>query len=373
LSDKITIESTPKRTALYEKHVELGGKIVDFAGWSLPVFYSGIIAEHEAVRNKAGLFDVSHMGEISVTGPEASLAIEDLTCNKISSLYPGKAVYNALINQSGGVVDDIIVYKIRDDNFLICINASNTEKDFSWMLKHNKRNATIVNESSKYGQLALQGPMAERILSKLFPKNNLKELKYFHFIDIEFSNDNIIVARTGYTGEDGFEIFVPWNKTTQLWDDLLERGKEFGLLPCGLGARDSLRLEACYPLYGHELKDDISAIESGLAWIVKLDKGSFMGRDVIEKHKKEGAPRSLIAFFVEEHGIAREGCKIFLDDNKEIGYVTSGTKTPTIQRALGMALVESSYARIGQKIFFDIRGKKVSGVIVEKPFYRRKV
>lgn len=364
---------TLKRTPLYQSHVELGGKIVPFAGWELPVQYSGIIAEHQAVRTAAGLFDVSHMGEVFVAGPEAERALEYLTCNRVSALSDGKAQYSALLNERGGVVDDIIIYRFSSEKFLICVNASNSDKDFEWLKSHNKFDALFENQSSNYGQIALQGPAAEKILGAIPEFAGAVGLQYFHFAELDFRGCPVIVARTGYTGEDGFELFVPTAETVRVWNTILDAGKPFGLVPAGLGARDSLRLEACYPLHGHELGDDISALESGLGWIVKLDKGDFLGRAALAEEKSVGSKRTLIGFYVDEAGIARHGDSIFgaPAGGASIGVVTSGTKTPSINRALGMGLVGVQYAGVGGTLYPEVRGKRLKSSVVKKPFYKR--
>ena len=358
-----------KRTPLFEEHQRLGGKIVGFAGWELPVQYSGVIAEHNAVRSAAGLFDVSHMGEIFVRGPQAEAAINALTCNDVSKLSDGKAHYSAITNERGGVVDDIIVYRYNPQLYLICVNASNSDCDFEWFTKHNRFDAQFENKSSEFGQIALQGPQAEKILSLLEPK--VKSLEYFHFFESEVAGVPAIIARTGYTGEDGFELFVPAALTAQLWRKLLEIGAPHGLIACGLGARDSLRLEACYPLHGHELSQDISAIESGIGWVVKLDKGDFTGREPLARERANGAARALIGFFVEDAGIVRENEKLFNAAGEQIGYSTSGTKTPSVGRALGMALVRKEYSAIGTEFFAEVRGRRLRCKVVKRPFYSK--
>jgi len=362
-----------KRTPLYSCHVELGGKIVPFAGWELPVQYSGVVAEHQAVRQQAGLFDVSHMGEIFVSGPEAEAAIDYLTCNDVKVLKDGKAQYSAIINESGGVVDDIIVYRYSRNFYLICVNASNADKDFAWFTSHNKFKAEFQNKSNDFGQIALQGPKAVEILSSFDGLADISSLPYFHFQNREILGCEVIVARTGYTGEDGYELFVPSAATVRLWKALLEAGSKFGLVPAGLGARDSLRLEASLPLHGHELGDDISAYESGLGWIVKLSKGDFIGREALSKQKANGIPRSLVGFYVDEPGIVRHGDKIFDLKGQEVGITTSGTKTPTVNVALGMALVKSDCSTEGTELTAEVRGRKLKVHVVKKPFYRRSV
>lgn len=360
-----------KRTPLYDEHVKLGGKIVPFAGWELPVLYSGVIPEHLAVRTKAGLFDVSHMGEIFVTGPEAEKAIDEFTCNDLKKLVDGKAIYSAIINDNGGVVDDIIIYRFNRERFLICVNASNSDKDFEWFASRNHFDAHFEDRSSQFGQIALQGPHAVKILGAIAGTESACELKYFHFCEIKLAGSTVIAARTGYTGEDGFEFFIQSGDAVKVWNQLLEVGAKFGLEPCGLGARDTLRLESCYPLHGHELSDEITAIESGLAWIVKPDKGDFIGREVLKRQKSEGAPRSLIGFLVDDAGIVREGSKVLDATGSEIGYVTSGTKTPTINRALGMALVKSEFSSEGCQLQIDVRGRLLKSHVVKKPFYTK--
>jgi len=360
-----------KRTPLYEQHVAAGAKMVPFAGWEMPLRYAGFIKEHKVVRQAAGLFDVSHMGEILVSGPQAEQALEYLTCNRVGALCDGKAQYSAITNPQGGVVDDIIVYRINKTKFLLCVNAANTNKDFLWLTERNRFYANIANKSSSYGQIALQGPKSLEILAKVYPKITSQELRYFHFVKVELVGAPVMIARTGYTGEDGFEFFVPTDATAALWQALLEVGVPLGLKPVGLGARDSLRLEVCYPLHGHELGEDISAIESGVGWIVKLKKGDFVGRERLVLHKTQGAPRALAGFFVEDLGIAREGAIVFNEQGHEIGVVTSGTKTPTINRALGLALIKSEFAVPGTGLLLAVRKKKLKARVVERPFYMR--
>lgn len=360
-----------KRTPLYNSHLELGGKIVPFAGWEMPVQYSGVVNEHNTTRNAAGLFDVSHMGEIFVEGPQAENCLQYLTPNNVAKLQDFQAHYSALTNEQGGLVDDIIIYKFNKEKYLVCVNASNADKDFDWMLKNNKFNAQITNRSSEYGQIAVQGPQAVLIVQQMLKDQTVADIKYFSFRVTRFFDCELILARTGYTGEDGFELFVPSNQTKKFWEALLVSGKDYGLIPAGLGARDSLRLEACMPLYGHELEADITAIESGLGWVVKPEKGEFVGSKIILKQKEQGAPRSLVGFFIDDAGIARQGDKILNLDGQEIGWVTSGTKTPYINKALGMAIIDSKFKAEGTKLFVQVRGKNLACHTVKKPFYKR--
>jgi aminomethyltransferase len=360
-----------KRTPLYDEHVALGGKVVEFAGWEMPVRYSGILAEHEAVRTKAGLFDVSHMGELWVTGPQAEAALNFLTCNDVTKLVDGKAQYSAILNATGGVVDDIIIYRFNRERFLVCVNASNADLDFAWLTSNNTFDAKIENVSDAFGQVALQGPHAVAAMQATLGMDDLETISYFHFAEREWKGIKLIVARTGYTGEDGFEIFVPAAKTVELWKAILATGQSFGVIPCGLGARDSLRLEAALPLHGHELSPSISALSSGLGWIVKFAKGDFCGREPLAKEKEQGVQTILTGFEVTDAGIARQDDRVIDDGGRDVGVVTSGSKTPTVGRAIGMALVDRSVSGLGTPLNFVVRGKALAGRVISKPFYRR--
>jgi aminomethyltransferase len=360
-----------KRTVLYDEHLRLGGKMVEFAGWEMPVQYSGVIAEHTCVRSGVGLFDVSHMGEIWVTGDEAQSALEYLTCNRVASLYDGKAQYSAILNETGGVVDDIIVYRFSATKFLLCVNASNVDADFEWLSRHNTTSATFTNVSAQYGQIAVQGPKAQQLLAMFVDPAVVAALKYFHFCEATVVGVPTIVARTGYTGEDGFEIFIPRDETPSVWRALLEKGGSLGVLPCGLGARDSLRLEAAYPLHGHELSPNVSALESGLSWIVKLGKGEFIGRAALASEQEKGVRNVLVGFTLQGAGIARMGDGVAAAGLTEplIGHVTSGTKTPTVQVSLGLARVRRECSAIGTEISCVVRGRGIEGTVVPLPFY----
>ncbi len=361
-----------KRTPLYEEHLRLGAKMVEFAGWEMPVQYAGVIAEHVAVREAVGLFDVSHMGEIWVTGPDALMALEQLTCNRVSALYDGKAQYSALLNHRGGVVDDIIVYRFSSERFLLCVNASNADKDFEWLKANNRTGAVVTNESSEWGQIAVQGPRAIELVAPLVRDHDLASLKGFHFVESEILGSSVIVARTGYTGEDGVELFVRAGNVVNVWRLLLEHGASYGVTPCGLGARDSLRLEAALPLHGHELAEEITALESGLGWIVKLDKGDFIGRDALVQLQQAGVPGKLVGFVLDEAGIARQGDIVREAAGElEVGVVTSGTKTPTVNKALGMALVSTSCAALDTHLRVFVRGRTIAARVVPLPFYKR--
>ncbi|MCB0328747.1 MAG: glycine cleavage system aminomethyltransferase GcvT [Bdellovibrionales bacterium] len=371
-----------RRTPLYQNHLDCGGKMVPFAGWEMPVQYpAGVVEEHLCVRSRVGIFDVSHMGEIEVRGPGAEAYLDYITCNAVSTMKDGQAQYSALPNSDGGIVDDIIIYRYNPEHYLLCVNASNAEIDFQWLQDQQQGSDTfhsvsLKNLSDEYAQIAVQGPKAFSLLQRIFGQDFQATLKPFWFAPAIFDGEEVLVARTGYTGEDGVEVFVSPKKASALWTALLSEGEVDGILPCGLGARDSLRLEVCYPLHGHELSPKISAIESGLGWIVKPNKkGDFIGRSILEKQKAEGSPRKLVGFFVEDKGIVREETKVFSPEGIEVGFVTSGTKTPSVGKesgkALGLALVKRDVAEIGQELFGEVRGRKLKLQVVETPFYKR--
>lgn len=401
-------EDQLKRTPIYSCHHKLNAKFTPFAGWDMPVLYTGVIEEHRAVREAAGLFDVSHMGEISVSGDGATDFLQFATTNDITKLTPGKAQYGFLLNERGGVVDDIITYCLANNVYFICVNASNAQKDYEWLLKLKTPDVEIVDNSSTYGQIALQGPKSCEILACLHPKADkfddgssgdwsepdfdLDHASFpslsARYLKFNYKGQSIpmIVARTGYTGEDGFEIFVKTDLVSSVFEELREKGEPFGLKPVGLGARDTLRLEACLPLYGHELRDDIPVLASGFGWAVKLDKGPFMGRDALlalkaeEKAEKAHGlvhcDKKLVGFKVCDKGIVREQAKIFevVEGGvaREVGFVTSGTFAPYLGCALGLAYIESPYAEVGSHLKAEVRGKLIEIEICPKPFYKRK-
>ncbi len=358
------------KTPLYDLHKKLGAKRVNFGGWDLPVSYSGVLKEHHAVRTKAGLFDVSHMGEIWVEGPEAENFIQFLTCNDLSLAQNGQCQYNILMNEQGGAIDDIIVNKINSNTFLVCVNASNTEKDWEWFQKHAAPfKVKIENKSNDYALIAIQGPLAEKILSPFCPK--VSSLKSFHFCEDLFEGRKTFIARTGYTGEDGFEIYCNPAEAPFIWQQLFEKGSPLGLLPCGLGARDTLRLEMAYPLYGHELTDEIGPLEADLGWVIKINKGNFIGKEALMSKKEKGVSPKRIALMMQDDGIARAEYPIFSGD-KKVGWVASGTYSPSLDKNIGCGYVRSDVAKIGNDIFVEIRGKKKLAKIVDTPFYKRK-
>lgn len=360
-----------KQTPLYETHMRYGGKIVEFGGWSLPVQYTGIKEEHHAVRTKAGLFDVSHMGEALVSGPDALAFLQKLVTNDVAKLQINQILYTPMCYQDGGTVDDLLVYKQAANEYLLVINAANIEKDWQWMQDNVKGFETeLTNLSDATAQLALQGPLAETILAKLTDAP-LTEIKYYWFMpEVSVAGKKVLLSRTGYTGEDGFEIYCKPEDASFLWEAIMEAGQPLGLLPAGLGCRDTLRFEACLPLYGHELSATISPIEAGIGFFVKLDKGDFNGREVLQEQKTNGTKRKIIGFVMVDRGIARAEYPV-LAAGVHIGVVTTGSYTPTINKNLGLALIQADYAKIGQTIEIDIRGKQLAAEIIAKPFYKR--
>lgn len=342
---------------------------MDFAGWEMPVQYSGLMEEHRAVREAAGLFDVSHMGEVRVRGAEAESFLQNLTPNDVSKLKPGRAHYSGLLNEEGRYLDDLLVYRLAEDDFLLVVNASNADTDFDWIASHAPDGVEVENVSDRYALLALQGPRAVEILQEL-TDTDLPAIRYYRFAEGEVDGRPAILSRTGYTGEDGFELYVAPEDAPHLWDRLLEIGADRGLLPAGLGARDTLRMEAGMALYGHEIDDTTTPLEAGLNWVVKLDKGDFIGRDVLARQKEGRVDRKLVGFEVVGRGIAREGHPVKVG-GEEAGRVTSGTHSPTFGKALGMAYVPAEHAEPGTEIVLDIRGKDVAARVVELPFYKR--
>lgn len=360
-----------KRTPLYPVYANYGAKTIDFGGWDLPVQFSSIGAEHEAVRTKAGLFDVSHMGEVDVKGSGALHYLQRLTTNDVSKLAVGQAQYGAMCYPDGGTVDDLLVYKYADDHYLLVINAGNIDKDFAWMQENLTDDVEIENISPQVAQLAIQGPLAEQILQKL-TSCDLSQIGVFKFArDVEVDGVAALVSRTGYTGEDGFEIYVPGEHAVQLWDKLLAVGQEDGLVACGLGARDTLRFEAKLPLYGQELSKDITPIEAGIGFAVKVDKEvPCIGHDVLKEQKTNGAPRKLVGIEMIDRGIPRTHYPVYVAD-EQIGEVTTGTQSPTLKKNVGLALLKTEHAAIGTEVEVEIRGKRLKAQIVASPFYKR--
>ena len=360
-----------KKTPLNAVHRALGGKMVDFGGWDMPVQYpAGVIEEHMATRTRAGLFDVSHMGEIWVEGEDAVAFVNRLTTNDVTKLVDGQAHYSALTNENGGVVDDLLVYRFDADKLLLVVNAGTTDKDWDWITSHKKDdNITLTNASADYCQIAVQGPEAVGILKSL-TDTDLDEIKYYHFTTGKVDGVESIISRTGYTGEDGFEVYADAKFAEQLWNKFLDAGKPVGILPCGLAARNTLRLESAMSLYGHELSDEITPLEANLGWITKLQKGDFTGRDAIAEKKASGVTRRIVGFEMTEPGIARDGYDVYID-NKRVGYVTSGSPAPFLKKNIGLAFLPVEFAKDGQEIKIDVRGKRLSAKVVPTPFYKR--
>lgn len=363
-----------KRTALIEEHRKLGGRLIDFGGWELPVQYTGLMDEHLACRSAAGLFDVSHMGEVLVEGVDAEKFLYRLVSNDVSKIEIGMAQYSALCRPDGGIVDDLIVYRRAADRYLVCVNASNTEKDFEWMKKiHSEGNfaCRLTNESANWSQIAIQGRLAEKILQTITPAK-LSEIKTFRFVEDRILDVPSIIARTGYTGEDGFEIYLPWDEAPKVWSALLEKGAPLGLKPCGLGARDTLRLEVKYPLYGNELGVDTNPLEAGIGFATKLDKTDFVGKSAILAAKANGLRRKLVGIEVKGAGIPRHGYKLFDPEGaRQVGVVTSGTHSPSLKLPIGLAYLENGYNEVGSRVLVEIRDKKIPAEVVQTPFYKR--
>lgn len=362
--------SALKQTPVYSLYKEHGAKTIDFGGWDLPVQFSSIQKEHEAVRTKAGLFDVSHMGEVEVKGPDALAFLQKIATNDASKLVEGQAQYSIMCYPDGGTVDDLLIYKLGAEHYLLVVNAANIEKDYDWMQKHAEGDMTLRNISDETAQLAVQGPLAETVLQKL-TNTNVAEIRFFHFKqNVTLSGISALVSRTGYTGEDGFEIYMQAQDAPALWSSILEVGGE-DVLPCGLGARDTLRFEARLPLYGQELSRDISPIEAGLGFAVKVDKPvPFIGQEALKEQKENGAPRKLVGIEMMERGIPRTHYNVYVGEEK-IGEVTTGTQSPTLKKNVGLALVKREYGELDTEIEVEIRGKRVKAKIIRTPFYKR--
>ena len=358
-----------RKTALNTTHRRMGAKMVNFGGWDMPLEYSGILAEHEAVRTRAGLFDVSHMGEIEVRGAEALELVQWVTCNNAAKLAVGQAQYAGLMTSKGTFVDDLLVHKMSDTHFLLCVNAGNQDGDFAHIAASNRFDAKAENAGPRYSQLAIQGPRAAEILQKLTPAP-LDPIHYYHFAYGNVDEVDCLIARTGYTGEDGFEIYFDPQFSEKLWNILMDAGQSAGILPCGLGARNTLRLEAGMCLYGHEIDETITPWEAGLGWICKLDKGPFLGSEVLARQKQTGIERKLVGFEMLDKRIGRDGYPIFIA-GREAGRVTSGCPAPFLKKNIGMAYVPTNSASIGNEIQISVRGQAAAARIIALPFYKR--
>jgi aminomethyltransferase len=361
--------ATLKKTPLNARHRAAGGKMVEFGGWDMPVEYSGITDEHHAVRTRAGVFDVSHMGQIEIAGGDALAAVQHITSNDASRLSVGQAQYSALTTPVGTFVDDVLTYRLADDHFMLVVNASNIIKDFTWIAQHISGDAAAVNTSSRYALIALQGPAAREVLQTLTAVS-LGELKYYWFTTGEVTGVRSTISRTGYTGEDGFEVFVPPASAERVWDAILQAGRSAGVVPAGLGARDTLRLEAGMRLHGSDIDDTTSVLEADLGWIVGWKKGDFLGADALRRQKQEGVQRKLVGFEVLDRAIARHGYDAYIDGRKA-GVVTSGTQTPFLRKAIGMAYLPVSHVSPGTQFEIDVRGRRARAQVVPMPFYKR--
>jgi aminomethyltransferase len=378
--EEVKVVSKGEKTVLYSSHVALGAKMVEFGGWEMPVQYKSILEEHRAVRTTAGIFDVSHMGELEISGSDSLAFLQRLLTNDLAKMTVGQAVYSLMCYPTGGIVDDLLVYKLAEDKYWLVVNAGNKAKDLAWLREqllqeqqhkgiNSSEEVKIQDRSEEIGLLALQGPLAEQILNSI-SSVSLVNLKYYHFVFSEIEGTKALISRTGYTGEDGFEIYLAVDKTPLIWDKLLQVGKEVGLVPAGLGARDTLRFEAGLSLYGQELTETVTPLEAGLGFFVAWHKDDFIGKEVLLKQKKEGLSRKLVGFLMLERGIPREGY-LLEKDGVCIGKVTSGSYAPTLEKNLGLGYVINAQAFIDNEISVVIRGKRLKAKIIKKPFYKR--
>ncbi len=365
----MSVPTALKQTPLNAIHRRLNARMVDFGGWDMPVQYSGIIDEHLTVRRAVGLFDVSHMGEIEIRGPQALQLTDYVTTNAAGKLKTGQIQYSGVLYDHGGFVDDVLVHKVADDRYFLCVNASNQDKDYEHIRAANRFDAEVEFASGRYAQLAIQGPKALETLQPL-TKTPLAAIRYYWFVDGEVAGTPARIARTGYTGEDGFEIYSAPEEAPRLWELLLAAGAPFGIKPCGLGARNTLRLEAKMALYGHEIHASILPFEADLGWIVKMDKGEFVGRGALERLEREGVKRKLIGFEMRGRGIARDGYEVYLE-GAPAGWVTSGGPSPTLNKNIGLCYLPADQANVGRPIQVLIRGQMVDAVTVQTPFYKR--
>ena len=358
-----------KNTALTQKHIDLGAKMVPFAGYNMPVHYQGINKEHLQVRESVGVFDVSHMGEFFVEGPNAMDLIQKVTSNDVSALVDGQVQYSCMPNLEGGIVDDLLVYRFNAEKYMLVVNASNIDKDWAWITQHNTSHAKISNLSDNYSLLAVQGPLSAKALQSL-TSVDLSAMKYYTFTTAEFCGiKDVIISSTGYTGSGGFEIYLPNANANSVWESIFEAGKPFDIQPIGLAARDTLRLEMGFCLYGNDIDDSTSPLEAGLSWITKFNNDFIYSKE-LQLQKENGIQRKRIGFEILERGIARKGYTILNEKNEQIGFVTSGTMSPSLQKSIGMGYVKKEYAKVSRDIFIEIRNKSIRAKIVKFPFYK---
>ena len=360
--------SDAKKTPFYSKHMLLHAKLVPFAGFLMPMFYEGIVPEHKAVRTNVGVFDVSHMGEFYVKGPGALDFVQRMTTNDASVLSIGQVQYSSMLYDNGGIVDDLLVYRLPD-KYMLVVNASNLDKDFDWLKSHlPAEGVQLYNASDDIALLAVQGPNAQDVVQKL-TNYDLEQIKYYHHAELEVAGEKMLVSRTGYTGEDGFELYMSPSVAEKIWDAIMEAGQQNEIKPCGLGARDTLRLEMKYALYGNDMDERFNPYEAGLGWIVKLAKGDFIGREAIIDAKAQGLKRKLVCFELQERGFPRHGYKVFKDGN-EVGFVTSGTFSPMLEKGIGLAYVPPEISKSGNTFEVQVRNVKIPAVVVKPPFWK---
>ena len=363
--------SEPKKTSLYNTHIRYGGKVVDYSGWALPVQYEGLTIEHEAVRENAGLFDVSHMGEVEIKGSQATDYLQYLLTNDVSTMKDYQIIYTFMCYPDGGVVDDLLVYKYNDNHYLLVINAANTDKDIQWMKEHiGNYDVEVIDISPNISEVALQGPKSEEILQQLTDKDLSKIPSFYFEEEVNIAGKKCLISRTGYTGEDGFEIYMKHEDAEYIWDKILETGKDMGIKPAGLGARDTLRFEANLPLYGNELSPEITPLEAGLGFFVKLNKPDFIGKDALKKQKEEGLKRKIVGFEMIEPGVPRHGYDV-LAQGKVIGFVTTGYNSPTLKKNIGYAMVDIEYSELDTIIEIQIRKRTAKAKVVSRKFYNK--
>jgi aminomethyltransferase len=363
-------ETAQKTTPLYQEHVRRGAKIIPFGGWLMPVQYTSIMEEHQAVRNSVGIFDISHMGQLIVEGTGAGAWLNTILTNNIDKLEVGTGQYTFLLNERGGIIDDLIAYRIDEEKFLLVVNASRTDEDFAWLDRHRPKNVDLKDRSADFGGVAIQGPRIAELFHVLFGEN-IDLPPRNHIVDLEFDGTNVSVARTGYTGEDGVEVFFRASDATKFWNAALEKGKPFGIKPCGLGARDTLRLEMCYPLNGSDLSPERNPIEAGLGFFVDLTKPNFIGRDVLLRMRQSGPREKLVPFRMKEKGPPPRPHYFVFENGERIGEVTSGTLSPSLNWGVGMAYVSAPHAKIGTQIDIEIRERKFPATIEKKPLYKK--
>lgn len=363
-----------KKTPLYDYYRKTGARLIDFGGYMLPVSISSIKQEHQAVRTRAGLFDVSHMGEFELAGVGAERFLQRMVTNNVAKTHPGQAQYTAMCYENGGTVDDLMIYRLEEERFMLVVNAANIQKDFDWLHSHLEQsgeNAKLDNVSDRIALLALQGPRAEAILSKAADVGVDQITRFTFRENVAIRGTAVLVSRTGYTGEDGFELYCPWGKAPQLWEELLETGKDDGLIPCGLGARDTLRFEACLPLYGQELSPSISPLEAGIGFAVKTKKAvDFIGKKALANQKANGVTHRIAGIEMIDRAIPRHGYTVYAD-GRRIGEVTTGTQSPTLAKNLGLALIDTAFSEPGTRVTVDIRGKRKTAEVVKTPFYNK--